>query len=264
MSRVSNFLLGGDANWEVDREFARQAVDLFPLLAGAVVANHRFLVRTVRHLAKSGIRQFVDLGGGVLAMENTHQVADRVVSDCRVAYVECDPVAFAHAEILLDEDGDPDRHTVVHADPGQPEELWARLCDTWVIDTDEPIAFLMASAMDGFQIWRCDGELGAKVVIRYRELLPVGSYVAISHLTRDGVPPEIVDQVGEVARLCRCSYDSELTWRSRTETAALLGDFEIVDPGVVWTAQWRPDEPTVIATPSQSVMLAAVGRKVRA
>jgi hypothetical protein len=182
-----------------------------------------------------------------------------------VAYVESDPVAVAHAEILLDEEGDPDRHTVVRADPAQPEELWDRLCDTWIINPHEPVALLMASAMDDFQIWRCDGDLGAKTVIHYRELLPVGSHLAISHITKDGVPGKILDQLNEVTKLCHRADDSELTWRSRTETEALFGDFEIVDPGVVWTTEWRPDEPkpTRFTTPNQSMMLAAVGHKVR-
>lgn len=263
MARVSDYLLGGDNNWAVDREFAQRATKSFPLLPDVAMENHRFRARTTRFLLESGIRQVVDVGGGVLTSENTHQVADRMVPDCRVAYVECDPVAIAHAEILLDEDGDPDRHIVVHADPGEADALWDGLCDTRIIDVREPLALLMTSAMDELQLWRGDDDRATKTVLRYRELLPVGSHLVISHITTDGVPREIVDQLDDVTRLCPYARGSELVWRSRDDTAALFGDFEIVDPGVVWTAEWRPDEPAVFATPSQSAMLAAVGVKVR-
>ncbi len=235
----------------------------FPLLAAVAKANRLFLMRTVRYLAKSGIRQFIDIGGGVPTLENTHQVADKVVSDCRVVYVESDPVAVAHAEILLDQDGDPDRHAVVCADPGSPVELWERSCDTWMIDPHEPVALLLASVTDNFQIWRCGGDLGANAVVRYRELLPVGSHLAISHITTDGVPNETINQLRALTELYSDSCKNKLTWRSRTEMAALFGDFELVAPGVVWTTEWRPDEPAVLASPNQSVMFAGVGRKVR-
>lgn len=261
-ARISNCLLGGDTNWALDREFARRAQKLFPLLADVTMANHLFLVRVVRYLARSGIRQFIDIGGGTPTPENTHRVADKVVPDCRVVYVESDPIAVAHAEIQLDQDGDPRRHAVVCADPSQPEELWERSCATQIIDPNEPVALLMIAVTDDFQIWRCGGDLGANAVTRYRRRLPVGSHLAISHITKDGTPGALVDQLCALTKLYNGPRKDELTWRSRTETASLFGDFEMVHPGIVWTTAWRPDEQAVLAEPNQSMMFAGVGRKV--
>jgi hypothetical protein len=246
----------------LDREFTRHARELFPLLADVTMANHLFLVRSVRYLAMSGIRQFIDIGGGTPTPENTHRVVDKIGPDCRVVYVESDPVAVAHAEIQLDQDGDPRRHAVVRADPSQPEELWERLRASPVIDPDQPVALLMTSVMDDFQLWRCSGDLGANAVTRYRRLLPVGSHLAISHITKDGTPGEMVDQLCALTELYHGPCMDELTWRSRREITALFGDFELVSPGLVWTTAWRPDERAVLAEPNQSMMFAGVGRKV--
>ena len=51
--------------------------------------------------AEAGIRQFLDIGTGIPAANNTHEVAQSVAPDCRVAYVDYDPVVLAHARALL-------------------------------------------------------------------------------------------------------------------------------------------------------------------
>src|SRR2546430_1609084 len=113
VARVYDCLLGGTANWAVDREFCRRALAMFPLLTDIMVANRLFLNRVVRHLSRLGIRQFLDIGAGVPTEGNTHQVAG---PDAQVVYVDHDPVAVAQAEVLLDREGDPDRHALVNAD----------------------------------------------------------------------------------------------------------------------------------------------------
>lgn len=261
-ARISNFLLGGKTNWAVDREFARRALDVFPLLARVAEANYLFIVRSVRYLAELGIRQFIDIGGGTPALEKTHQVVDKVVSDCRVVYVESDPIAVAHAEILLDHDGDPGRHAVVHANPARPEEVWEKSRTTGMIIQGEPVALLMASVTDNFQVWRGGHALVESAVFRYRQLLPSGSHLVISHITKDSVPNEMVDQLSALTNLHSSPHKEELTWRSRSELAALFGDFELVAPGIVWTTEWRAAVSRAFTCPGQSMMLAGVGRKV--
>jgi S-adenosyl methyltransferase len=56
-----------------------------------VRANRAFLGRATRYLAaEAGIRQFLDIGTGILAAGNTHEVAQRAAPDARVVYVDND------------------------------------------------------------------------------------------------------------------------------------------------------------------------------
>ena len=59
-------------------------------------------LRVVRHLAgEAGIRQFLDIGTGLPTANNTHQVAQAVAPECRIVYVDNDPIVLTHARALL-------------------------------------------------------------------------------------------------------------------------------------------------------------------
>jgi hypothetical protein len=94
-------LLGGFHNYEVDRAAAAQAAALVPHLPQVARSNRAFLRRAVRHLVDAGIRQFLDIGAGIPTVGNTHEVARRADPQCRLAYVDIDPVAVTHARAIL-------------------------------------------------------------------------------------------------------------------------------------------------------------------
>src|SRR5712672_2723098 len=101
-ARVYDYWLGGKDNFAADREAAEQALQAYPQLAQAVQANRRFLARAVRYLTgEAGIRQFLDIGTGIPAADNTHQVAQREAPDSRIVYVDNDPIVLRHAQALL-------------------------------------------------------------------------------------------------------------------------------------------------------------------
>lgn len=276
VARVYDYFLDGSANWAIDREFGDRVLDKFPLLKDIALANRLFLNRVVRYLTKSGVRQFLDIGAGVPAAGNTHQVADEVAElagrtpDTRVVYVDNEPIAVAHAEVLLNKSGDVDRHAVINADLRAPDELWQEAVDTGLLDPTQPVALLMIAVLHAPQPGPDrKTDIGAESVARFRALLPAGSYLAISHITNEGVPADLEERLAELKRMYETSSDSNGMWRTRAEIAALLGDFQLVDPGWTWTAAWRPEEtgpkaPTItFKTPSHAVIWSAVGQKIR-
>ncbi|HEV7647311.1 MAG TPA: SAM-dependent methyltransferase [Actinophytocola sp.] len=274
VARVYDYYLGGTANWAIDREFADRVLDRFPLLRDIAIANRMFLNRAVRHLTKLGVRQFLDIGAGVPTAGNTHQVADEVVaeeghdSDVRVVYVDNEPVAVAHAELLLDQQGDPARHAVIDADLRDPQELWRKALDTELLDPTQPIALLLIAVLHIHQPGPDGQDVGPRSVAELRELLPAGSYMAISHLTDEGVPPELDDKLVGVKKMYDSSSASNVIWRSRAEIGTLLGDFRLVEPGWTWTPEWHPEEtgPTVreirFPTPGHAAIWSGVGQKM--
>jgi hypothetical protein len=267
IARIYDYFLGGNANWAIDREFGDSVIDEFPLIRPIAKANRQFLFRAVRHLIRIGVRQFIDLGAGIPTMGHTHAVADSVAPDeARVVYVDNEPVAVAHAQILLEEHGDRRRHTAINSDLRAPEHLWRQIEHTGLIDFSQPVALLMIAVLHVQQRNEHGQDIGADIVARYRALLPSGSYLAISHVTDEDVPHDVAQKLADVKRL----YDnstSPVIWRSHREIKDLFANFELLEPGLTWTPMWHPEDAEAgqdyeaFDDPRESVIFAAVGRK---
>lgn len=266
VARVYDWVLGGTTNWAIDREFGEKVLATFPMARPIAMANRLFLHRVVRHLVRAGVRQFIDLGAGVPTMGSTHQVADELVPDSRVVYVDNEPVAVAHSQVLLDQYGDPARHRAVHGDLRNPESVWQRVIESGVIDLEQPVALLMIAVLHIRQAGPDGTDIGARVTARYRELLSPGSYLAISHYCPDEASPEVYDAVTKVLS----AYDktvAPVTARSQAEIGALFGDFDLVEPGLAWVPDWHPEESGAEApriefdVPGDSLIYVGAGRK---
>ena len=92
-ARAFDFLYGGQDNFAADRKAATVLVESAPSIAAAPAAARAFRRRVVRHLAAdAGIRQFLEVGDGMVPAANTHEVAQAVDPGCRIVYVEGDPM----------------------------------------------------------------------------------------------------------------------------------------------------------------------------
>jgi len=90
-ARVYDYWLGGRDNYPADREAAEQTIRDFPGIVRGVRAQRAFLGKAIRYLAgPAGIRQFLDIGTGIPAADNTHEVAQAVAPDSRVVYADND------------------------------------------------------------------------------------------------------------------------------------------------------------------------------
>jgi S-adenosyl methyltransferase len=273
VARVYDYFLGGTANWSVDRRFGDQIIERVPLVRDLALANRVFLNRVVRHLVHRGVRQFLDVGAGVPTAGNTHQVADELdleegrTPTARVVYVDNEPVAVAHAELLLDKEGDDRRHAVIAADLREPDDLWRKARETELLDPSEPIALLLIAVLHVQQTDPTGVDIGPDAVARFRKLLPAGSYLAVSHATDDGVPPDLVASMAAIKQMYDASSSSNVVWRPRADIETLLGDFRLVEPGWSWTSAWHPEEtgpgaPTItFPEPNYSVIWAGLGQK---
>lgn len=266
VARVYDYLLDGTTNWAIDREFARRLVERYPLVKRIAKANRLFLDRAVRYLVDAGIRQFIDIGAGVPTMGNTHQAADSIAADSHVVYVDHDPMAVTHSRALLAERGDTTRHAVVNADLRDPRHLWEEVVKTGVIDVDQPVGLMMIAVLHVQQLDDSGRDIGPECVARYRELLPHGSYLAVSHATDDQVPEGIDRTLADIKTM----YDSNgspVIWRDHRAVEELFGDFTLVAPGVVWTPDWHPEcaspaiETIDFTESNESVIWAGVARK---
>jgi len=266
VARVYDFYLGGTANWAIDREFGKRVLARFPLLRPIAKANRLFLHRAVRHLVRQGIRQFIDVGSGVPTMGSTHMIADELADGTRVVYIDNEPVAVAHSQMLLEENGDRSRHAAINADLRDPDELWQRVREIEVLDLTQPVALLLVAVLHVRQPGADGTDIGPAAVARYRQLLTPGSFLVISHITTEGVPPEMDEKLVDLKQMYD-SRSSPVIWRTHDEIRDLFGDFDLLPPGLTWTTLWHPEEtsPTAplitFASPNESVIWAGIGQK---
>ncbi len=230
MARTYDFLLGGAHNFAVDRALAEHVERVMPDARSAARVNRAFLGRAVRLMTDRGIRQFLDIGSGIPTVANVHEVAQAEFPECRVVYVDKDPVAVAHSELML---ADNDLATVVHADMRDPESILDHQETRGLLDLDQPVGLLMLMMLH----WVPDSDDPWKLVARYRDALAPGSHLAITHVTADGQD----ERLSEVTDLIEESRSADrLTERPHAQVRALFGDFEVVEPGLVGCAAWRP------------------------
>lgn len=274
VARVYNYFLGGTINWEVDRSFGDQVLDRFPLMRRIAFVHRLFLNRVVCHLMQRGVFQFLDVGAGVPSAGATHEVADdwAICVDkrpyARVVYVDNDPVAVAHTQVLLDDEGDRRRHAVIKADLRDPEDLWQQALETGLIDRNRPVGLLLIGLLHLQQPDIDGNEMGPASVAKLRELLPFGSYVALSHVSHEDVSPEVGYILAGLQRMYDYRPgDGSVTWRSRAEIQDMLGDWHLVQPGWTSAIDWRPEDTgphaPEIAFPatSSNVVWAGVAKK---
>jgi hypothetical protein len=239
-ARIYDYLLGGKDNYPADREVADQVVAIAPVARDVVQDNRAFLRRAVRFLTReAGIRQFIDLGSGLPTQGNVHEIAQAIAPEARVVYVDNDAMVVTHSRALLA----GDNTLAVQADLREPGATLGHPEVRELIDFDQPIALLLVAILHFLP----DDQDPLGIVARFREALPAGSYLAISHGTRDvparpDMSAEAMTEMGaRVERLYQQTTASIVT-RSRAQVERFFDGFELVDPGLVEIQRWRPDD----------------------
>jgi hypothetical protein len=244
-ARVWNYWLGGKDYFEADREFGDRTIEVYPEIVDIARAVRAFLGRAVRYLiVEAGIRQFLDLGTGLPTADNTHEVAQRLAPESRIAYVDNDPLVLAHARALLV--GTSEGATAyIDADVREPQKILAAA--KGILDFSRPVALMLLGIMGNV----ADTDEAYTIVRRLMDALPSGSYLI---LTDGTIADEDVRAINE--------GPGGYGYRNRTpeEIARFFDGLELLDPGVVSTPLWRPD-PDSAGPPAEMEEFCGVARK---
>ncbi|MEJ3750019.1 SAM-dependent methyltransferase [Actinomycetes bacterium KLBMP 9797] len=234
-ARMYDYYLGGVHNFAADRQAAAKVIDSMPLVPDIARANRDFLGRAVRYLVGQGVRQFLDIGSGMPTQGNVHQAAQEVAPDASVVYVDIDPVAVMHSRGLLEGNA---RAAAVLGDLRRPGELLEILDSPEVravVDLDKPVALLLVALLHFVP----DDDEAYGSVAQLRERLVPGSWMVVSHGAAEGF---IAAQAKAVQGVYQQRTATPGGLRTAEEVLRFFGDdFEVVEPGLVWTPQWRPD-----------------------
>jgi hypothetical protein len=247
-ARIWNYWLGGKDNFAVDRQVGDQILEAFPQIVENARASRAFLVRAVRYLAgEAGIRQFLDIGTGLPTANNTHQVAQEVAADCRIVYVDNDPMVLVHARSLLT--STPQGATdYIDADLRDTDKILKEAART--LDLTQPIAIMLMGILGHIA---ADDE-AQSIFEELVAAVPSGSYLTVN----DGT--DTSTEVVEAARIWNESANPTYHLRSPERITRFFDGLQLVEPGVISTSRWRPD-PGPSGLPAEIDSFCGVGRK---
>jgi hypothetical protein len=184
-----------------------------------------------------------------------HELAQGLSPECRVVYVDNDPIAVAYAEPLLQ---DNKLTAAVLADFRSPDQVLNSPVVNSLIDFGQPVAMLALLMMHFVP----DSADPARLMGRYRDTMAAGSYVAVSHPTVSGVDDDA--QLADVTTVSEIVGEvmEPLSVRTADQLLRIIAGFTPVEPGVVHLPLWRPDSAADVGShPESSFVYGVVASK---
>lgn len=248
-ARVYDYFLGGKEHFEIDRQAADAINRVVPETSQIALDNRNLLRRAVRWLVEdAGIRQIIDIGSGLPTEGNVHELAHASDPTVRVLYVDIDPIVLAHGRALL---ADELTTTVIQADIRDADSIFDHPEALDLIDFDRPFAVITAAVLHHLSD---DDAYPAAEGLRRR--LTTGSYLVSSNFLDDDEP--------RARNLEQAFLGSPMgTGRFRTwsELQRIFEGLDMVEPGLVYANDWRPDEATPTESPVHTLYATGIGRR---
>jgi len=253
-ARMYDYFLGGIHNFPADQAAARELIARYPFVPVVARANRAFLGRAVRYLVDAGVRQFLDIGSGIPTGGNVHEIAQRMAPDSRVVYVDIDPVAVSESMDIL---AGNDLATAIRGDLCASVSLLDHPGVRRLLDLNQPVGLLLVAVLhfvpDDAQAYGAVAELMGR--------LAPGSYLVASHTATETFIP-IARQSAPRDDVYQRETATPGTVRTRAEVERFFAGLDLVDPGVTWAHEWRPDPGGPVPEgPQGGGVWVGVGRK---
>jgi hypothetical protein len=229
-ARRYNYWLGGKDNFAADRASGDAIEAAMPTIRLMALENRMFLGRAVKFVAEQGVDQFLDIGTGIPAPGNTHEMAQSVIPTARTVYVDNDPIVLTHARALLTS-APTGTNAYLDADLRDPDSILDHTELKTTLDFSKPIALMLVAVLHFVR----DDEDPQGIVRKLISALPAGSYVVASHATWEYQTP------AAIAELTENNKDGRFAARTGKQLAGLLDGLDFVEPGLVSVSRWRSE-----------------------
>jgi SAM-dependent methyltransferase len=250
-ARVYDYWLGGKDHFPADRALGDAIAGALPTIRTQVRAQRAFLGRAVRYLTRdAGIRQYLDIGTGIPSAGNVHDVAQEVAPESRVLYVDNDPIVLAHARALMAGTAEGPV-AFIQADLREPEAILGDPAVAGTLDLAQPVGLVLIGVMHHLR----DDDDPRRIVATLVDALAPGSYLVLSQSTPDFDP----DAMRALAAASEQGGIPNVP-RSLADTEPFFAGLELVEPGLVPMATWRPD-PGAEQDPRSVYAYGGVARK---
>ena len=254
-ARIYDYKLGGGQYSDADARAAERILSAVPEIRDTAWANRGYHQRAATWIARQGVRQFLDIGCGLPAVGNTHDVVTKVHPDARVVYVDNDPLVELHSQAILATSG---AVSVIRGDLRDPGEILGNHALQALIDPREPTGLLLTGVL-----MFVSGESGPwDLVSRYVRAVGPGSYLSLTHLTDDAKPPAAVEALRRVFE----NATEHLYFRSKPDVARFFDGLEIVPPypgarpGLTYSGVWGAEDPELADSDGSRWLYGAVAR----
>src|SRR5690242_9959275 len=241
-ARVWNYWLGGRDFFAADKAAGEEISREFPHLAETARAERAFLVRAVRFLAgPARIRQFLDVGSGLPAGGNTHEIAQRIVPDTGIVYADNDPAVILHAKALLSSPmlASTTEGAVYYADADLRDVAAVLAAATTTVDLSRPVALIMLGILGHVD----DYGAARSITSQLLDALAPGSYLVIADGVATDASVASAQRRYDTSARPRYGASAPPPYRLRRpdELASFFDGLDLTEPGVVPCSQWRPD-----------------------
>lgn len=247
-ARMYDYLLGGKDHYPADRAAAEELLRIAPEARRLACDNRAFLGRAARFLLDSGIRQFLDLGSGLPTKGNLAEAVHAHCPDARTVHVDIDRMVCTHSRALI---ARRDRAAVIE---GDLRDITGIVGDPHVralIDFREPVAIVLTAVLH----FLTDDQEVAETVRHYRKLLGPGGHLVITHGTTGALPASR----REAGERVYARSSSPARMRGAKEVAGYFEGLQMVEPGLLDVARWRPDG-LVGVNVDGAAMIGGIGR----
>lgn len=224
--RVFDYWLGGNHNFEIDRQFADQVAKQLPIVVEQMRKERAKVTGFVRFFHEHGIRAIIDFGSSLPTCGNTHIVAHQLDPNIIVIYSDIDPVTAAYGQELLQ-----DQQNVIYLQGDASTPLA-------ILDAPETNALLGNERRVGINFLNLahaltDDQLRASWQTIYDWVAP-GSYMAVTVPTEHWmIEPYLFRIIESYRRSNLISY-----YRTQAELTALASPWQLTEEGILDNLRW--------------------------
>jgi len=229
--RMIDYWLGGNHNFEVDRQLADQVARQNPLPKQMAQDGRDLTKRCVPYFYARGIRVVIDFGAGLPTCGNTHLIAHALDPKIQVVYSDIDPVTSAYGQEILS--ANPNA-IYFQGDAANPRAI---------LDAPEVCAFLGDERRVGIihhslVQMLSDDQVRASWQALYNWVAP-GSFLSVSGLSDEwGTDPELIESTKVYARA-----NIFVQFRSRAQYTQLIAPWRLTAEGIVDNFSWGLSQP---------------------
>ena len=241
-ARVRNYWLGGRDFFAADQAAAEEISRDFPHLAETARAERAFLVRAVRFLAgPARVLQYLDVGAGLPAGGNTHEIAQRIAPQSTIVYADNDPAVLLHAKALLANPmlaSTPDG-TVCYADADLRDVAAVLAGAGSALKLSRPVALILLGVLGYVNDYGAARSITSQLVAA----LPGGSYLVIADVVaaNQGIAGAQRRYDASARPRYGASAPGPYVLRRPDELTSFFDGLDLIEPGVVPCPAWRPD-----------------------
>jgi len=239
---VRNYWLGGRDFFAADQAAAEEISRDFPHLAETARAERAFLVRAVRFLAgPARILQYLDVGAGLPAGGNTHEIAQRIAPQSTIVYADNDPAVLLHAKALLAHPmlaSTPDG-TVCYTDADLRDVAAVLAGAGSALKLSRPVALILLGVLGYVNDYGAARSITSQLVAA----LPAGSYLVIADVVaaNQGIASAQRRYDASARPRYGASAPGPYVLRRPDELTSFFDGLDLIEPGVAPCPAWRPD-----------------------